>query len=296
LKGFRGKILLAALGTLLVLGLAAPALASFPTTLTLGSSSACVPINQSFTLNAHLLNATNQAPLSGKIVIFQYALNASSFATLGNTSGYTTNAQGQASVSFTAKYNGTYVFRSVFGGTSDFFNPSNDFNGSISNRVVVFTSNSCTQTNGCGFLGFGCLGSAISDAFSGFLGSLSGVFGQISNAVSSIGTWLNPLTWLNALGLGWLWNGFLYFVNILLIFFDLVIAIIPYLGFVLLMINLFYVVKMDFEGLFNFWYSMFNTISVIADAVFNFVQILVDLVSSITGGAGGGVGAAAAAA
>jgi hypothetical protein len=224
------------------------------------------------------------------------AINSSSFSTLGNTSGYTTSSQGQAKLTFQAKYNGSYVFRSIFGGSSDFFNPANNFNGSISNRVLVLTSNTCTQTNNCGFLSLGCLSSAISDAFKGFLGSLGGVFGQIQGAFSTLTTLLNPLNWLNALGLGWLWNGFLYFIDIILIFFQIVIAILPYLGFMILMIHVYYVVKFDFEGLFNFWYSLYSAIAVIADAIFNFVQIVIDLVSSISGGAQGGLGAAAAAA
>jgi hypothetical protein len=277
---------------LLVLSLAPLASASgFPTTLNLASSSSCVTISSPFVLTATLRNNTNQAALPGKVVIFQYAVNASSFGTLGNTSGYTTDANGQAHLSFAAKYNGSYLFRTVFGGSSDFFNPANDFNGSISNKVLVQTSNACSGTAGsgnCGFLGSGCLGQAISNAFSSLGSGISGFFSQI-------GFWLNPLNWLNALGLGFVWNAFLNFIDILLIFFQLVVATLPYLGFIILMINLFYVVQFDFEGLFAFWTSVYSIVSVVADAIFNFVQIIVDLVQAVGGGSGG-VGAAAAAA
>jgi hypothetical protein len=314
LRGFRGRILLATLAVLVILGVSAPAFASFPTTLGLSASSACVPISQTFTLTATLRNNTNQAVLSGKVVIFQYAINASSFSTLGNSSGYTTNSAGQAHLSFTAQYNGSYLFRAVFGGSSDFFNPANNFNGSISNKVLVQTSNLCGTATNCGFLGFGCffanpLGSlgnmfsGVASAFGSFWGGASdAISGALSRALSSIGGalgqigfWLNPITWLNALGLGFLWNAFLNFIDILLIFFQLVVATLPYLGFIILMINLFYVVQFDFEGLFGFWTSAYSIVSVVADALFNFVQIIIDLVSAV-GGGGGGVGAAAAAA
>ncbi len=306
-----------ALGLLALALLVAPSVyasGGFPTTLNLASSSACVPINQSFTLTATLRNNTNLAVLPGKTIIFQYALNASSFSTLGNTSGYTTNSQGQAHLVFTAVYNGSYLFRAVFGGSSDFFNPANDFNGSISNSVLVQTSNLCSKSSGCGFLGLGCF-------FANPLGGLSNVFGgvasafgsfwngakdaissglssavsSIGNTLSGIGFWFNPINWLNALGLGFIWNAFLYFIDVLVLFFQIVIATLPYLGFILVMIHLYYIVRFDFEGLFGFWEQMYGIVAMVADAVFNFVQIIVDMVQALSGG-GGGLGVAAAAA
>jgi hypothetical protein len=286
----------------------------FPTTVNLVSSSACVPINQSFTLTATLRNNTNLAVLPGKTIIFQYAINASSFSTLGNTSGYTTNSQGQAHLAFTAKYNGSYLFRAVFGGTSDFFNPSNNFNGSISNSVLVQTSNLCSKSSGCGFLGLGCffanpLGglsnifSGAASAFGSFWNGATDAVGSglnsavtsIGNTLSGIGFWFNPINWLNALGLGFIWNAFLYFIDVLILFFQIVIATLPYLGFILVMIHLYYIVRFDFEGLFGFWAQVYGIVAMIADAVFNFVQIIIDMVQAVSGGTGG-LGAAAAAA
>lgn len=308
------KAALAAIALALFIVPSVYASGGFPTTLDLVSSSACVPINQVFTLTATLRNNTNLAVLPGKTIIFQYALNASSFSTLGNTSGYTTNSQGQAHLAFTAKYNGSYLFRAVFGGSFDFFNPANNFNGSISNSALVQTSNLCSKSSNCGFLGLGCffanpLGglsnvfSGVASAFGSFWNGakdaissgLSSAVSSIGNTLSGIGFWFNPINWLNALGLGFIWNAFLYFIDVLVLFFQIVIATLPYLGFILVMIHLYYIVRLDFEGLFGFWEQIYGIVAMVADAVFNFVQIIVDMVQALSGG-GGGLGVAAAAA
>ncbi len=317
LRSARGRtwgLSLVGLGLLAVV-LVAPASASsgWTTNLQLTSTSACVVLNGSFTLLATLRNTTGLIPITNQPVTFQYAINASSYANLKTQN---TNSSGETSITYTAKYNGSYLFRAVFlgasGVNSSFFSPGVNLNGSISQTVLVQTSNLCGQQTNCGLFGFGCffanpLGSignalgSLANGFSSFFGgavntlgaALSGALNSIGGAFASIGYWINPLNWLNALGLGFIYNGFVTFVNIFLFLIDIVLSFLPYVGFIMLMIHVYYIVRFDFEGLFGFWEQLFGIVAMVGDAIFNFVQIILDLVSSV-GSAGGGAGMAAA--
>jgi hypothetical protein len=143
---------------------------------------------------------------------------------------------------------------------------------------------------------FGSIVGAITGTVIGIVGTIAGsVAGTVVGIISWVSRFLNPFSWLNSMGLGWVVNAFLYMVDAFLIFINIVIATLPYLGFIILMINLFYVVQFDFEGLFNFWSTAYQIVAMIANAIFSFVQIIVDIIQAITGGVPGGAVVAAGA-
>jgi hypothetical protein len=135
-----------------------------------------------------------------------------------------------------------------------------------------------------------------------FLGAITNAFAQginwISSEVSGFFSWLFTqgfLRLLNALGVGWLLTAFMYFVDAVLVMFAIIEATIPYLGLILLMLNMFYVVKLDFAGLFDFYIAIYNVISNIAEVIVSMVQTIVDFIGSISGSGGGAAMAAAGA-
>jgi len=255
------------------------------TTLSMTSSSTCVSIGDAFTLTAFVKNLTTGQPISGISVAFKYALNSSAYKSIGSA---VTKSDGYASISFTSSYNGSYIFAAsaVIGGSSY-----------TSAGVLVQTGNGCTAipTN-CGFLGLGCVFGSIQNAFSSAQSSFTNaVWGGLSGIANFFAGIMNPMYWLNKLGFGWIVNAFGYMVDAFIIFLSIVIATLPYLGIIILILNLFYVVQFDFEGLLGFWTNAYQIVAMIADAIFNFVQIIIDLIQALESSVGGGgIGAVAA--
>lgn len=254
------------------------------TTLSMTSSSTCVSIGDTFTLTAFAKNLTTGQPISGISVAFKYALNSSAYKNIGSA---VTKSDGYASISFTSTYNGSYVFAASATIGGHFY---------VSTGVLVQTGIGCAAIpSNCGFLGLGCVLGNLQSTFSGLQSAFQvaawGGLGGIANFFTSV---LNPMYWLNKLGFGWIVNAFGYMVDAFIIFLSIVIATLPYLGFIILMINLFYVVQFDFEGLMGFWTTAYQIVAMLADAMFNFVQIIIDMIQAIEGGGSGGIGAAAA--
>jgi hypothetical protein len=253
------------------------------TALTITSSSTCVSIGDSFTLTAFLKNITTLQALPGRTITFEYALNSSAYETLGTA---VTASDGYASISFTAAYNGSYIFvASVVLGAQAY----------NSAGVLVQTGIGCaTIPPSCGFLGLGCVLGSVVGTFTSIQSAFAGLWGGFGGIANFFSNFLNPIYWLNKLGFGWIINAFGYMVDAFLIFINIVIATLPYLGFIILIINLFYVVQFDFEGLFGFWMMAYQIVAVIASAIFSFVQIIIDAIQALEGGAGGVGGAVAA--
>jgi hypothetical protein len=145
-------------------------------------------------------------------------------------------------------------------------------------------------TTGTGFVGTSTnLLGAIENAFAGAVeyiaSSITGFFGYLfSKGLYSI---------LNSLGLGWILQVLSYFEGAFLVLFSIVTATLPYIGIILLIVNLLYVVQMDFAGLFSFWIQIYNVVAMIANFLIDVVNTIVDFIGSISGG-GAGAGAIAA--
>jgi hypothetical protein len=198
----------------------------------------------------------------------------------------------------------TWNVGTTFNPTVTFFVSFNS-NG-ISNQTISLRLNSFAQGSGASSSYTTVLGelSMISGAPTGTsngLGTLFGAVGQffangiasIQSALSGFLNFLTPWGFLRSIGLGWLVDAFSYFVSLFLGLIEIVIATLPYLGIVLVIIHLYYIIRFDFAGLFGFWFTIYNVVSVVADAIFNFVQIIVDLTQSLSGGGGAVVAAAA---
>ena len=120
----------------------------------------------------------------------------------------------------------------------------------------------------------------------------------IANSISTFFTktiWGGFINLLNSLGVGWLLQAFGWFIDAILVLFVIVEATLPYLGFIIILLNMFYIVKLDFAGLFNFYISIYQVVSIIVNLVVNVIQTIIDFIQGLTSGGGGAALAAAGA-
>ncbi|MGH2639288.1 MAG: hypothetical protein ACRDF4_08430, partial [Rhabdochlamydiaceae bacterium] len=126
--------------------------------------------------------------------------------------------------------------------------------------------------------------------FQAFLNPLAWVGGQIQG----FARWLFTTalrTFLQDLGLGWIISAIEYFIAAILLLLAIVEATLPYLGVILLLVNLYYLITFNFEGLFTFWIQVYGVVAQLGNALIDFAVLIHDFISSITGA--GAVAAAA---
>jgi hypothetical protein len=118
----------------------------------------------------------------------------------------------------------------------------------------------------------------------------------IKNALGGFASFMfnAALNFLRSIGFGIVIDALYVLFSIAALLWDLLVTVLPIAGFILLLINLFYVVQLDFEGLFTFWYNMYQIFAMIINALLNFVQTIVDVIQALTGSGSGGIGLAGA--
>jgi hypothetical protein len=121
--------------------------------------------------------------------------------------------------------------------------------------------------------------------------AMQNAFGGIIGAIQSFFTTAFQ-SFLDSIGLGWLYDALTYLGQALLLFWNLIMASLPYLAILFLMLNLVYIVQLDLAGLIEFYINIYGIVANLANFLIDFVNAVVDFIQGIFGG-GAATGAGA---
>lgn len=113
-----------------------------------------------------------------------------------------------------------------------------------------------------------------------YTGDIWATLVAIGNAVSGGIKWFVDRV-VEALGLQWLLNIINSIIQALVFIFSIVWAVLPYLGFIILIYIMTFVVKLDFVGLIDFFIWMYDILATIISAIVNFFTFVAQAIDTI---------------
>jgi hypothetical protein len=117
------------------------------------------------------------------------------------------------------------------------------------------------------------------------------VYGRVIDFYKNIPTWI--INTLNALGLKWLVEAIVWISEAVRLTFNVIVMTLPYIGLIFLIINLGYIARLDFAGLFQFYLNLYQVIANMVSAIVGVVSWIIDAVKTAVSAIGTVVGGAA---
>jgi len=117
------------------------------------------------------------------------------------------------------------------------------------------------------------------------------VYGRVIDFYKNVPTWIINI--LNALGLKWLVEAIVWISEAVRLTFNVIVMTLPYIGLIFLIINLGYIARLDFAGLFQFYLNLYQVIANMVSAIVGVVSWIIDAIKTAVSAIGTVVGGAA---